>query len=143
MNSEFVPYNLAIELKELGFDEPCVASWDETTMKDMQTGKETPIIALNQLNGYKQYNSDHDYNKSLGNKSGISAPLYQQTFRFFREKYGLYADLFIDDNKSFGFMISYFVEEGRSDKPIDRQFNTYEESELACLVKLIGIVKNK
>jgi hypothetical protein len=62
--------------------------------------------------------------------------------RWFREKYGYYVDLFVDDDKTFGFMISYFVEIGRADKPIQRKCNTYEEAELECLKKLIEIVKN-
>ena len=29
MEKEFVPYELSIELKELGFDEPCFGGWDK------------------------------------------------------------------------------------------------------------------
>jgi hypothetical protein len=140
MENEFIPYEQALELKELGFDEPCVASWDETTMKDTQTGKETPIIALNQLNGYKQYNSDHDYNKSLGSKSGISAPLYQQAFRWFREKYGLCSWITMElGNKS---TFCWVLSGEHTLTQYAAYFYTYEEAEQACLDKLIEIVKN-
>jgi len=29
MNKEFIPYEQALELKELGFDEPCFGCYDE------------------------------------------------------------------------------------------------------------------
>lgn len=29
MNKEFVPYDLAMELKELGFNEPCICGYDK------------------------------------------------------------------------------------------------------------------
>ena len=72
-----------------------------------------------------------------------TAPLYQQVFRWFREKYGLYPEIFVDDNKTFGFLISSFIEEGRLDKPITRQFNTYDEAELGCVKQLIEIIDRK
>jgi hypothetical protein len=63
-----------------------------------------------------------------------SSPLYQQAFRWFREKYGL--DSAVLENR--------YVIETKEDLPNWYYgFKTYEESELACLIKLIGIVKNK
>ena len=108
MEKEFVPYELALRMKELGFDEPCMSS------RDMNNGKGL-----------------------------IQLPLYQQAFRWFREKYGYYYEIFVDDDKTFGFMISYFIEIGRADKPIQRMYTTYEEAELACLEKLLEIVESK
>ena len=29
MNKEFIPYEQALELKELGFDEPCLGCYDD------------------------------------------------------------------------------------------------------------------
>lgn len=92
MNKFFIPYEKALKLKELGFDESCFASWDETSMKDMKTGIETPIIELNNSNGFRKYNQEHDYNKSLGFKSGIAAPMYQQAFSWFSDKYNIFSN---------------------------------------------------
>ena len=77
------------------------------------------------------------------NKIIATAPLYQQAFRWFRGRYGLYSEIFVDDNKTFGFLITSFLEEGRLDKPITRQFNTYEEAELGCVKQLIEIIDRK
>jgi hypothetical protein len=110
---EFVPYTEALELKQLGFDEPCMASRD------------------------------------MNNKEGIiQIPLYQQAFRWFREKYGLrnrnYGSLNYSGTISEYFEIFQYAK-GTSDKVLSIIVGslTYEEAELACLRKLIEIVKQK
>jgi hypothetical protein len=110
MNKEFVPYEQALELKELGFDEPCFGYYKHEEL--LIEGK------------YK--NSDHGFS--------ISAPLYQQAFRWFREKYNahIYPKKFTEN--------TWRVSWGDWESLI---FETYEEAELACLIKLIEIVKNK
>ena len=62
MNKEFIPYEQALELKELGFDEGCLARYFED-------GKSI------------------FYTQSKIFKDCIPAPLYQQAFRWFRKKY--------------------------------------------------------
>ena len=128
MNKEFILYEQALELKELGFDEPCMAFYEPGN-------KEVQVVGVNQ-----RYNDP-----SLLTITDFCAPLYQQAFKWFREKHGLYADLFVDDDQTFGFCVSSFAEEGRCrlDKPIKRQFSTYEESELECIKFLIEIVERK
>jgi hypothetical protein len=76
---------------------------------------------------------------------GFDGILWQEAFRWFRDRHGLYADLFVDDDQTFGFCVSSFAEEGRCrlDKPIKRQFSTYEESELECIKFLIEIIDRK
>lgn len=117
MNKEFIPYEQALELKQLGFDEPCLACYDK----------------LNMLATYTKLFEPKNYNTS---KYCISAPLYQQAFRWFREKYNLYMDMLPYKNR---FEISirsghYLIDIG--------SYTTYEEAELECLKKLIEIVKN-
>ena len=126
MNKEFIPYEQALELKQLGFDEPCFGCYDEKR-----------VVGLTVMS-IKKY-----YTNSKEDTWNCSAPLYQQAFRWFREEYGYYYEIFVDDDKTFGFMISYFIEIGRADKPIQRMYTTYEEAELECLRKLIQLVKNE
>ena len=126
MNKEFIPYEQALELKELSFDETCMAFYEQNNI-------EAQIVGVNQ-----RYNDP-----SLLTLTDFCAPLYQQAFRWFREKYGLYSEIFVDDNKTFGFLITSFIEEGRLDKPITRQFNSYEEAELGCVKQLIEIIDRK
>ena len=73
------------------------------------------------------------------------APTFSQAFRWFREKY----DLRIWVESNYGVTKFEYVIATTNPNFIDKQFNdlsaykTYEEAELACLIKLIEIVKNK
>ena len=118
MKNDFTPYEQAVSLKQLGFDEPCFAVYEDK--------KWFLVESKNSMS----------YELCLKTDT-FPAPTFSQAFRFFREKFGYYANLFVDDDKTFGFMISSFVEEGVLEKPIQRNYSSYEEAELACLIKLI------
>jgi len=108
LDKEFVPYEEALSLKELGFDEPCFGLFIHGNLNLIFTDKQF---------------SD----------KVISAPLFSQAFRWFREKYDLI--YVIVKVESWFFTINGCnTQEG---------FNTYEEAELACLRKLIEIVNGK
>jgi hypothetical protein len=126
MNKEFIPYEQARVLKELGFDEPCLGYFD-------------PL-----LGDYVIINSDCPNPKpSLFNHNissiVVSAPLYQQAFRWFREKYGLYADIYRNGVK-FNACIEDLIT-GNSKETVTDNGVEFEEAELECLIKLIEIVK--
>jgi hypothetical protein len=118
MNKEFVPYQEALTLQELGFNEPCFATYVGETL---DTSLQIPLC--------------NDY--------FTQAPIFQQAFRFFREKHQVYAEIFVVDDKSFGYLISSFIENGRVDRPMSIGYVFYEEAELYCLRKIIEIVKEK
>ena len=131
MDKEFIPYEQALELDELGFDEACLTYYNGRGNTEMYyntfldgSGNYRPFVKHERLTWF-------------------GSPLYQQSFRWFREKYGLYTEMFVDDNKTFGYLISSFTGEDRLDKSIKRGFTTYDEAELNCLKELIQIVKNK
>ena len=117
---EFIPYKQALELKELGFDEPCFKGYTE----EYKT-----------LISFSNTHTNLSVKNTLPTKP-FTAPLYQQAFRWFREKYGL--DFGIGkiyngtDNYHYYINLEWQYFEGN-----------YEEAELACLIKLIEIVKNK
>jgi hypothetical protein len=119
MEKEFIPYEQALELKELGFDEPCLASWNFYTRE------------LN-YNGQPSIFSSEDV---------IQLPTISQAFRWFREKYGI--DVVIgaayDKGKTFYLRIETGPTSGY--QYFDSKFKTYEEAELACLIKMIEIKK--
>jgi hypothetical protein len=120
MEKEFVPYELALELKQLGFDEPCLASIDQTDFIHIK-GTEYPI------RGAMIYYA-------------IDCPTYSQAFRWFREKYDLYADIY-----RIGKKFNAGIEDMNigSSKEMVVEGVDYEEAELECLKKLIKIVKEK
>jgi hypothetical protein len=118
MNKEFVPYEIALALKELGFDEPCLGRyWHE----------EFKLINID-----KQFEVPH---------YACSAPLYQQAFKFFREKHNLHINKHGNSNYTSFNMVEPKIEVISFVRYTDTE-NHYEEAELECLKKLIEIVKN-
>jgi hypothetical protein len=142
MNKEFIPYEEALALKELGFDESCMAIYYS---KDKSFS----------WHHHKDHTNDEPILDS--GEFNISAPLYQQAFRWFREKYNIHAEITwspsyeYDPGEWYGvvleitFVDGSYTKEWKAESP-DMQRGegkqlTYEEAELACLKKLIKIVK--
>ncbi len=123
MDKDFIPYEESLVLKNLGFDESCLSYYSES----FHGGFQHKIL--------KVY-SQTEYAGQL-----CSVPLYQQAFRWFMDVHGLYVEPFVDDDKTFGFLVSYFLPDGRADMPIKRQFKTAIERDLACIQFLINTVK--
>ena len=132
MNKEFIPYEQALELKELGFDENCFASY---TYDRHSEG--AMVFDIKEQNGLRWSANTNEGCKQY--KEPCTAPLYQQAFRWFREKYNL--DHFVQHHID-GLNQTYFSM-ARESTWIVTNHETYEEAELACLKKLIEIVKNK
>ena len=121
MKKAFLPYELAVKLKELGFDEPCFGFYDES------------LYFPNNENQYGTF-----CNQKL-DASSCSAPLYQQAFRWFREKYQLHSTITSISQESWQWHITNPSES--LGKMYEEDFYTYEEAELACLEKLIEIAE--
>jgi len=129
MNKEFIPYEQALALKELSFDEPCFKGYTE----EYKT-----LIA------FSNTHTNTSVRNTLPTKP-FTAPLYQQAFRWFREKHKLYhtINMFGDWDKP---QYSYLVSGRTMNNPAHmwhfEDKDSHEEAELACLIKLIEIVKN-
>ena len=129
MKQEFIPYEQALELKALGFDEPCFMSYNPNN------------------NFWDNYCTNSQLSSLNGNNSIVcSAPLKQQAFRWFRENHNLHSEILLDKTTQpkYCFEIHKYEDFGNYEKiRIGEWFlyRTYEEAELACLVKLIEIVK--
>jgi hypothetical protein len=123
MEKEFVTYEQALALKELGFKEDVLA-WYDTENKLLNTG------SLWQL-----FKNDDDF---------VLAPLKQQVFRWFREKYKLVHEIQFGDGKiwiRYGY--NSYLRALELDNNNNEFFHTYEEAENACIDKLIELAKNK
>ncbi|CAB4174986.1 hypothetical protein UFOVP1247_63 [uncultured Caudovirales phage] len=122
METEFIQYQQALELKELGFNEPCfhLDGLGKVSYAEFGYGA-TPI------------------------------PLYSQAFRWFREKYDIHQSIIkYSGSKTYWCQIEMI-----SDKKDKRgkygviyatnlsTFTKYRDAELACLKKLIQIIKEK
>ena len=104
MNKEFIPYEQALELKELGFKK------------------------------------DNDFGL-LYKGDDIPSILYQQAFRWFREKYGLdYEITYAGKKGEYHAFVDEYIYGNNGSSP---SVFSYEEAELYCLKKLITIVDRK
>lgn len=135
MNNNFVDYETASSLKELGFDKKCLASYYTHEIENFKKGKYDYrgkfIIDANDKN---------DYIINTNSTYYVAAPLYSQVFKWFREKYGYYYQIGNSgDNTKFFILTDSEMNLVWNDKG----FKTYELAELTCLKKLIEIVKDK
>ena len=137
MEKEFIPYEQALALKELGFNEPCAASYGSYVHKtsELFLNINNPVNIETLLREPTAFNQPSFYVKS---------PTYSQCFRWFREKYKL---IFCNDygsNEYFYWIISEDEQtffENTDEKENVIIYKTYEEAELECLKRLIEIVK--
>lgn len=128
MNEQFIPYKQALELKRLGFDEPCIG-W---------------------------YNDDESFvsefaQKQIASDSLPNAPLWQQAFDWIRENHGLNSWITSKTNSE---DVTIYIPNGRTIPDTIKiglivdiipyaGFKSYKEAQLACLDKLIEIIKTK
>ena len=142
MNKEYLPYNLAIELKELGFNEMCHYAWCNLGGWNKYKGIEEPITQVLKTDGnpFGTFFNGKNWNEVMiiNTKSNIqcSAPTFSQAFRWFRKNHKF--DLTIQRNKKYVAIVYSSVKNFSID-----EYETCEEAELACLKKLIELVKNK
>ena len=140
MEKEFVPYDLAVKLKELGFDEPCFGRYYYKKLYPMLNpqSEETELV--------------FEFGKYIRQTEvTLLAPLYQQCWRWFREKHDLRGFIGFRPNvKQFDYHIydmslsgkEYVKQRTMEEFNKDPLVGTYEEAELACLQKMIEIVEN-
>ena len=143
MEKEFIPYTEALALKELGFDEPCFTYYFCNGILS-----DTPRESGDDIKYQGDCKFDNHQNSYLEEDDDCSAPTYSQAFRWFREKYNLHvlfpmlgANLISFEIKSFGNKNGNCVQNVYDGIVYDNLYYQPEEAELACLKKLIEIVK--
>ena len=141
MEKEFVPYELGVKLKELGFNEKCIAYH-----KDNEIYQEAGVCYVN-----SDFEPTMVWDEMLPNKN-CTAPLWRQAFRWFRERHGLQGYVYsttVRGGKEGKHFSDYCWHINGIDMPFlstdarDMENVSYEEAELACLTKLIEIVESK
>jgi hypothetical protein len=130
MEKEFAPYAEALALKQLGFDDECLGTYYEEDKTFY-------------LNGVLYSNSYFTKAQELfPEHPQITTPLYQQCWRWFKEKYNIHGIIsYYGKGQWFLEILDY-----KGNQLIQIENNTfwsYEEAELECLKKLIEIVKTK
>jgi len=128
MEKEFVTYELALKMKQLGFDEPCLGFYNKEDRPNL---------------GYCTNSFQDDTTLEIK----CTAPLYQQAFRWLLDKHYLYGIVLPTLTMNWTFKTMTVVE-GMVEVPpyihVDaNDYSTREDAELACLEKLIEIVEQK
>ena len=123
MEKQFIPYEQALELKELGFNEPCFAIWSGFDENNFSVTDTVRLFSSKfSIDGTQ---SNTLYINSTDNR--VSAPFWQQAFDWLWNKTSRYIIPIPNDNKEWLCM--------------GNKFKTYEEARLECLKKLINIIK--
>jgi hypothetical protein len=128
LEKDLIPYQEAFELKELGFDQPCLAY-----IYTGDTGNNVNVPCAVLPSKAENFNEDD---------LCVSTPTYSQAFRWFREKCGIgsWIHHYFDMDKG-TFDYSYVLTlPHRGEEYV---YDTHEEAEKKCLIKLIEIVKEK
>ena len=121
MRNEYIPYTEAKILEELGFDEPCIYVYlDRDTVR--------------QNHGFMNYPKEIY-------SGAIKTPLYQQAFRWFREKHNLCFYIESPYHKSKKWRYSIEIEDLNNPYINSDYYLLYEDAELECLKKLIEIAQ--
>lgn len=124
----------SLNLKELGFDEPCLA-WRYEGSEDIRYN-----VSLSTRDKNFRKNSDFDY---FNERVKITAPTYSQAFEFFRRK-GYDSEILRSpiDNTLYGKKYDYNIWiNNETEHGTSYEYDTYEEAKIACLKKLILIEK--
>ena len=157
MNKEFIPAYQALELKFLGFNEDCFGYYHN-------------VLGSDNVNLFIEATSKELYTRiTIPEYENTLAPLYQQAFRWLRNQHITKMSInergdYIEGNffmlplifpngyeiKLLKQSTSYTIVGGREipfyaepEAVYKETTESYESAELACLKKLIEIVKNK
>jgi len=128
MNKEFIPYEESLSLMRLGFD------YEEYARYGERDG--SVILCRKGMLCGGSFNSI------------CTAPLFQQAFRFFRERYKIDIHTWEITECFKRYYLAEIIDDlsrtnlYNEDMSMTR-FNSKEDAELACLKKLIEIVKQK
>lgn len=133
MSKHFLKYKESLELKELGFKDPCMAHYLVTDTRDG-----TDII-------FEMWNDENTEYEPIHK---IGAPLYQQAFKWFETKHSMFIDRSIMTNVNEIMSIEYRIKSWKF-PPVEVEFDgkydsfDLDKAQLACVRKLIEILKTK
>lgn len=132
--SWLVSLEIAKELKEIGFNEPCIFSYSEGI---------GITACLRYGSGEEPYISDFIVGGNTPNSPYIDLPTYEQVFEWFREKgyHGVIAVRYEDGDDEYSYRIEFLDElitDFNQDNPL-----TYEEAREELVKTLIQTYKNE
>lgn len=139
---DFINYNQALELKELGFDEPCfVKVWWLNSINRHTNEPFNPHITINGQDIKFEYPIPEKHPLSEFGVLELQVPTFSQAMKWF------------DDNTELKGFVCPSIKEEHFDWLIridweeeiecEEAYSSRQEAESACLDKLIEIIKSK
>jgi len=153
MDEEFIGYQAALTLRELGFNEPCFAMFQKN--KKLWYCQKNKWITNFYINPdietlefhIKEYPNNTRYINGkyfLISCFNFTAPTITQTLKWFRDKHNLHGHV-----KPIGFNVYELrIHQPNEENELWEQwgrspYDSHEEAEIACINKLIEIVLEK
>ena len=148
MEKQFLTCEQSLRLKTLGFNEPCFGYYVDGELRGINLG-------IEEMGGfgpyYKRFGFHTIKNSDVTNMNKIiaTAPLRQQAFDWFRNKYRLshiiydllddYEATVIEWTLSEDKIVHEFPQRKNIEYPNNR-FDSWDEAETACIIKIIDII---
>ena len=135
MEKQFVTYEIALALKELGYNEQDFGYYRFSLKEEYEPFKDVELVFFRER--YDNHNFRLEIHKQIQAGGGIcTAPLWQQVIDWFREKYNI--DIIISSNLiGYGFIIYHrYPPKNTTDK---RVFQYYEEAREQAILKAIEL----
>ena len=133
MEKQFVTYEIALALKELKFNEPCIAKYCRYNSSD-----NIELFPQSQ-NFFQGDGFEYCKNSEYKKEEKIAAPLWQQAIDWFREEHDnniIIMPCFIPSNE-----IKYYIFKGKLKWDWNELYNTYEEAREQSILKAIELIK--
>ena len=137
MKELFLNYELSLKLKELGFDENCFAGYSV-----LYGSNPPPLITPTTKNELVPFYGKY----KAQNKHILKAPLKFQIFDWFRNEHNLISEIKIDTvyiNAKYSYKVIHKLKIPYLPDLHTYKFDTYEETELACIEEMMNIIKQK
>lgn len=144
ITKKFLPFKQSKSIAEMGFDDECLAYYENQD--------ENLVVYYSNFPLSEEQNERPElYRSEIRNSKlpqwATASPTVSDALDWFFDRFRLYADLYMDDDLTFGYLISrpasVHGSEGRIDYPMKRRFETKEKARLACLEDMTRIVSVK
>ena len=139
IQKQFCSYEIALALKELGFDEPCIARFNSDGNFIILRQTATSDMSL-----VSTIKNSEDITLFIGDVvTPICAPLWQQVVDWFRETHGIHIDLDFGIGWGYGFIPVGATVEHDWNHFEDNHNWSYPEAREAAILEAIKIVKGE
>ena len=135
MKEQFANFETSLKLKKLGFDQKCLAYYG----MDRRFYPMGTVISPDEIH-FGIFNPKYQYKNDL--EPLVGAPLYQQTFSWFREKFDIQVHIFVFNSEWYFNGRDIKTDTGYFDEDKGR-YATFHEAQIASIEKLIEIASEK